>query len=138
MTALARGQTESDTTAVQLVQAKSPRTAMIRSALIPGWGQWYNGQKIKAAIVLAADLGLIGAGIYYNQLAVKSTTDYEYEHYSYWRSQFYWWLIAFRLISMLDAFVDAHLFDFDTGPDLSADSPIASRQVRLTMRLPLN
>ena len=30
----------------------------MRSLAVPGWGQWYNEKKLKAAVVFAAELGI--------------------------------------------------------------------------------
>jgi len=108
-----------DSTRVFVPEGKSPTGAVIRSALIPGWGQWYNGQKLKALLVVGVELGLVGEAIYYNQLAAKSSTVWERDFYEDWRSRFLWWLLAAHILNMLDAYVDAHLKDFDTGPNLS-------------------
>ncbi|MFQ5752682.1 MAG: DUF5683 domain-containing protein, partial [bacterium] len=35
------------------------------------------------------------------------------------RNLTYWVIAGFTLLSMLDAYIDAYLFDFDAGPDLA-------------------
>jgi len=112
-------QGENDTIKIAKPEAKSPIGAVVRSALIPGWGQWYNEQKLKAVFVLAGEVALAGNAVYYNQMAVKSTTFDEREFYCDVRSRFIWWFAGIYLLNLLDAYVDAHLWDFDTGPDLS-------------------
>ena len=92
---------------------------MLRSAIIPGWGQWYNGKKLKAVLVLGAELALAGNAIYFNQMAVRTNDDYEKEYYRENRRLYLWWLAAAHLLNVMDAVVDAHLWGFDTGPDLS-------------------
>jgi hypothetical protein len=111
---------EADTVKSAPSVVKSPRTAMLRSAFLPGWGQWYNNQKLKALIVFGGEAALIGNAVYYNQMAVSSSTYGDRKFYQDIRSQFLWWLVAVHLLNILDAYVDAHLFDFDTGPDLSS------------------
>jgi hypothetical protein len=113
-----------DTTRVQSLKEKSPTGAMIRAALFPGLGQFYNRQIIKGLVVIGGELALLGNVIYYHQKAVKSNTDWEYDFYLDYKTQYIWWLVAVHLISMLDAFVDAHLWDFDAGPDLSVGGMI--------------
>lgn len=128
-------QIENDTTGIQFSVEKSPRVAVIRSALVPGWGQWYNGQKLKALLVLGGELALAGNAILYNQWAVKSSTKMEREFYQYNRSRFLWWFFGVYLLNILDAYVDAHLWNFDTGPDLSSLWVMGEEKVLVTLRI---
>ncbi len=90
---------------------------MIRSLVFPGLGQFYNEQYIKAAIVLAGQGTRIGFSFYYKNRASKIPLEEEF--YKDRRNLMYWWIGAATLLSMLDAYIDAHLYDFDTGPDLA-------------------
>lgn len=113
---------------------KSPWGAVLRSAVIPGWGQFYNESYWKIPLVW----GLLA---YYTSVWIKS-------HRLYWDNQEYYLnnkninIIAEKLyksrrdfyrdqrdefavyiglvyfLTLVDAYVDAHLFDFDVGPDL--------------------
>lgn len=98
---------------------KSPTGALIRSLVFPGLGQWYNGKKLKAVAVFLGETGLLANAIYLNQKLVKSKTEYEREYYINNRNLSVWWLIGVMLYSAADAYVDAHLSDFDESPDLS-------------------
>jgi len=123
-------------------KAKSPTGAMWRSLAFPGWGQWYNGKKLKAALAFGAETGVVGAAVYFDGRLRKAST---FEDQEYWRDRrnlMYWWLGAAILLSMADAYVDAQLSDFDEGPELSAALPRGDRQgvgstLRLKIRLPL-
>lgn len=115
-------QENSDSVHVTTIVEKSPRGAMLRAALMPGWGQLYNDQKLKALLVFGGEMALVGNAIYYNQIAHKSQTVDERRFYQDMRGQFLWWLFAIHLLNILDAYVDAHLWNFDTGPDLSLDT----------------
>lgn len=42
----------------------SPRGALVRSLAVPGWGQIYNGQYLKAPIVVGVLATLVGASVY--------------------------------------------------------------------------
>ena len=53
-----------DTTA--LVMTKSPWGAVLRSAIIPGWGQIYNESYIKAPVIWGIGAGLVAAWIWNN------------------------------------------------------------------------
>jgi len=44
----------------------SPTGAIVRSALLPGWGQLYNKRYKKTFLFLAADLSMIGMYLYKN------------------------------------------------------------------------
>ena len=99
---------------------KSPTGAMIRSLVFPGWGQFYNKKYFKAILVCGVEIGLIANSIYLNQKYLKSETDNEREFYINNRNISNWWLVGVILISMADAYVDAHLHNFDESPDLSA------------------
>ncbi len=97
----------------------SPKAAMIRSIIFPGWGQWYNGNKWKAALVFATETGIIGASIYWNNRSKKAQDELDKILYKDYRNQSYWYLGIAVLISMGDAYIDAHLAGFDVSPDLS-------------------
>lgn len=99
--------------------AKSPTGAMLRSMALPGWGQWYNGKRLKSVLVAGGEVGLVVDAIVQNQLAAKAETIYDREYYRNNRSLAIWYLGALILYSMADAYVDAHLFDFDESTSLS-------------------
>jgi hypothetical protein len=96
---------------------KSPRGALIRSAVLPGWGQWYNGSRWKSGLVAAAGIGL-GANIaFQNRRAADSATDEERAYYVNNRNLTFWWVAGLYALTLADAYVDAHLWHFDTGPE---------------------
>ena len=98
---------------------RSPRGALWRTLLFPGWGQWYNGKKAKAVLVFAAETGLIANAIYWNQKAQSAATDYDRAFYENNRNLSNWWLLFMIFMSATDAYVDAQLSDFDVSPNLS-------------------
>ena len=79
-------QVMSDSTRTEPPEEKSPTGAMLRSALIPGWGQWYSDQKLKAVIVFGAQMALIGNAVYYHQKAIKSQTPDDRDFYLDYKS----------------------------------------------------
>lgn len=107
-----------DSTKNSSLKTKSPKSAVIRAVVFPGLGQFYNEQYIKAGIVLIGQSVLVGLSIYYNNLASESMTPEGQEFYKDRRNLMYWLMGAGTLLSMLDAYIDAQLFDFDTGPEL--------------------
>ena len=104
---------------IKLKMTKSPKGAMLRSLIIPGWGQFYNGKWFKGIIIGGTEIGLITNAIIQNQFVVQAETEFEKEFYRENRSLSIWWLGAVILYSITDAFVDAHLYDFDDSPNLS-------------------
>jgi TolB-like protein len=59
------------------VVLRSRGDAVFRSALVPGWGQLYNRQPIKAAVIGAAAVGTVGAALYFHLKAQKAEQDYQ-------------------------------------------------------------
>ncbi|RMF57559.1 MAG: hypothetical protein D6743_18790 [Calditrichaeota bacterium] len=100
-------------------QKKSPKGAMLRSLAFPGWGQVYNHQFIKAGLVVSAQGVLIFLMLRYNSKASDHPDGTsKHELYIDRRNLTFWLMGAVTALSMLDAYIDAHLYDFDTGPDL--------------------
>jgi hypothetical protein len=105
------------------IGTKSPKGAMLRSALLPGWGQWYNGSKWKCGLVIAGAAGL-GVNIaVQNRRASESATDAEREYYVNNRNLAIWWLAGLYALTLVDAYVDAQLWHFDTGPEPGWGNP---------------
>ena len=123
---------------------KSPKTASILSAIIPGAGQIYNNKYWKAPIVW----GGIGLSVYYIVFNTKkykqykdayiaridsdsTTVDMQFsgsdaqiqsdmEYYRRMRDISYIATAAIYTLNILDAAVDAHLKHFDINDDISA------------------
>ncbi len=111
-------------------ESKSPRGALIRSAVLPGWGQWYNGTKWKTGLVAAGAAGLAANIIIQNRRAADSATEDERAFYENSRNLTWWWVAGLYGLTLADAYVDAHLWHFDTGPELGRESV----GVRLSVR----
>jgi hypothetical protein len=104
----------SDSTAVanpKLV-GKSPTKTMIRSLLVPGWGQVYNEKKIKGALVAAAEISSIVA-FFVRRDQINSEIVPVGQPPK--RNLYLLTTIGIVFYSVVDAFVDAHLDDFDWG-----------------------
>ncbi len=121
--------------------AKSPWLAVGFSAVAPGAGQIYNTNYWKAPLIW----GLGGYWIYewiklnnkykdlrdqYNQSLVSdppignprylSNRDFYRDE----RDKFAWYLGALYFLNLVDAYVGAHLYDFDVTPDLGVDGRV--------------
>jgi hypothetical protein len=114
---------------------KSPGTAMLLSAMLPGAGQFYNHSYWKVPVVL-------GFGLYFVSSWLDNNRRYEdyqekyaasilknpagdpillnvREFYKEQRDSFTWYFFLLYFISIADAYVDASLYDFNVGGDLS-------------------
>lgn len=126
---------------------QNPRKALLRSAIIPGWGQARNHKWWKVPLVYG---GFVGLGLVYefnnryykeflteSQFRTESKTPDEVSFYPQYKgipaSQIYsakdfyrrnrdltlYASIGFYGLQMLDAYIDARLATFDVGDDLS-------------------
>ncbi len=105
------------------IRKKQPLKAVALSCLFPGGGQFYNGKFIKSGFVLAVEGSFIGLAAYHHLEAEKyydkyrvslSETDYnEYVKYYERRQSDFFWIGTIIFLSAIDAYVDAHLFDFE-------------------------
>ena len=123
------------------VEKKNPTAAMLRSLVVPGWGQFYNGKWFKGIIIAGAEVGLVANAIVLNQWAKEAETEDERYFYLDNRNLSFWILGATILYSMADAYVDAHLFNFDESPELTfffrreSEPLVGIRSSIVTMRL---
>jgi hypothetical protein len=96
---------------------------LLASAAYPGLGQLLNGTEAKAAIVGAAG-AFLGARLLledrwtrhslrrYRETGEQAYFDQYSEHFDT-RQTLMWWAIVAALYGLVDAYVDAHLADFD-------------------------
>jgi hypothetical protein len=140
-----------DTARTEFRMTKSPVGALVRSAIVPGWGQFYNESYWKLPI-------LFGVGGYFVYEWIQNNNrfkDYEQqfdasitasnssgnsrlkllrEFYRDQRDSYSWYLAALYLLNLLDAYIDAHLYDFDVSGGLSIRlNPFNQKQI-ITMQ----
>jgi hypothetical protein len=125
-----------DTVSTAYKPTKSPGLALLFSAVLPGAGQFYNESYWKIPI-------LVGFGYYfatrwldnndstkrYRDLYAQSITkensagngNYQRlrEFYKDQRDAFSWYIFIYYIVNLVDAYVDASLYDFNVGDDLS-------------------
>lgn len=95
------------------VPRRSPALSVALSGAFPGGGQIYTGNYLKAA-AFAGALGYIGYRYLDEDRAAKAaTSDYEWWDHDQERRIYKWWGLGVWLVSMADAYVDAHLYKFD-------------------------
>ncbi len=94
------------------VLTKSPAGAMLRSAALPGWGQFYNEKYIKGALILSLESFFMAGALVEHRNFVRENRSWSSIHRER-RNDFLIWLVGTILFSMADAYVDAHLYRFD-------------------------
>ena len=119
-----------------ILPKKSPFGALVRSVALPGWGQFYNKQSLKGSLIFATETTLLVAMAVewkrrdehlraFNQLPLDSPDkSWEFELYQFHRDNrnlFLWSLAGVVFYSMMDAYVDAHLFNFKQDQVKDAD-----------------
>jgi TM2 domain-containing membrane protein YozV len=105
----------------------SPRGALLRAFIFPGWGQFYNHRYAKGVGVLLVETTLVVELAQRwqttNQLWEKSRSyppgseerqiyQDRYLKAEERRNAYSWWTSGFIILSALDAYVDAYLFGF--------------------------
>lgn len=104
------------------VMQKSPWGAVLRSAIIPGWGQIYNESYWKVPIVWGITGWLVYVWVDNNNLYKDNRTLFlqtgddrykRFRDYRDQRDQFAIYIVLTYFLNLVDAYVDAHLFDFN-------------------------
>ena len=131
--------------------SKSPWQAMWRSMVLPGFGQYYNEHYWKVPLFVGTT-GYLVYSIIDNQNKFSDKSDelqaaadagrptttlkVEREFYRDSRDEAAFYLLGVYILSIVDAYVGAHLYDFDVGDDLSGELlllPVSGR-IGLQMR----
>ena len=120
------------------VMKKSPWGAVLRSAILPGWGQFYNESYLKIPIIW----GLAAWFIYnwnWNNNYYKIYSELTLQDYGYHglRDQFHDQRDLFTIymgityfLNLVDAYVDAQLFDFSFSQNNSTGQPMLNLRVK--------
>lgn len=109
--------------------SKSPGLAVLLSAVVPGAGQAYNESYWKVPIVLGLGIYFASQWLHNNRLVKDFRAEFNAtgnpqdlvrrDFYKDQRDTFTWYLAILYFANLVDAYVDASLYDFDVGDDLS-------------------
>jgi hypothetical protein len=88
---------------------KSPWGAVARSAMLPGWGQFYNESYIKSVLTSAAFFYFGIRALQYGE-KYRETGNPAYKDQRVTNT---WYLGLTYFLIMVDAYIDAYLFGFD-------------------------
>lgn len=141
-----------DPTIKKFKMHKSPTVAVLLSAALPGAGQFYNESYWKIPII-GGLVGYFGYEYFRNNNLYKDFRD-QYaasqteinpggdfnlkslrEFYRDQRDDFVWYFLIVYVVSMVDAYVDAHLFDFDVSDDKFTKYGTRGKEYRLKFNL---
>ena len=116
-------------------RTKSPGMAMLYSAILPGAGQAYNESWWKVPIVTGLGIYFLGSFLHNDRLATEYREKYEQsllenpygdprllaqrDFYKAQRDSFAWYFLILYVLNIVDAYVDASLYNFDVSPALS-------------------
>lgn len=132
------GRKDTDTV---FIMKKSAWGAVLRSAVIPGWGQFYNQSYWKVPVVWGVTAWFVYNWIdnnnnyttyknaYYKDLRDSAdvnltSNDRRYrDFYHDQRDLFAIYLGLAYLLNLVDAYVDAHMFDFTVKEDMLTKAP---------------
>ncbi len=106
---------------------KSPSKAAFYSFIVPGGGQYYNEAPWKSLLWGGSELGFIALTSYhqnkfneYKDKRSKATTTEDWKKWDkkagdeiHKRNNGFWWLGSTVILSMMDAYVDAALFNYE-------------------------
>jgi hypothetical protein len=150
------GSSPADSAARAALPKTAPFKVMLRSAVVPGWGQLYNHQPLKAALVVGVEGALVASALRELKLqndAIQRAADLtvlgdtagatraneEADTHRNRKISWIWWEVAAHLLSMADAYVDAQLSTFAADrPDrasLGPPLPEDDRTVSLALRV---
>ena len=130
-------------------EGKSTTIAMLASMIAPGTGQIYNESYWKAPVIWG--VGYYFYSVYQNQDDLYRTYRAQYDttisvanpsgdtqlrslrdFHKGQRNNFGWYIVVVYLLNIVDAYVDAALFNFEVSPNLQG-----TNQWRVRMRIPL-
>ncbi|MEW5876384.1 MAG: hypothetical protein AB1752_14555 [Candidatus Zixiibacteriota bacterium] len=115
---------------------QSPTGTLLKSAVIPGWGQWSNGKKQKAAIYAGIEAYFFTKAMIWRGRTSDRLQDWQvtcdagdcdedlfssYDSARDRRNYFYWLLGTTIFVSMFDAYADRYLLTLEQTKDKGDD-----------------
>jgi hypothetical protein len=94
---------------------KSSMGAVLRSAVLPGWGQVYNEKYLKGLFLLGVN-GSFGYAIYHYHKEWEDTGEKQFQEK---RNLYTWYFGLSYFLTLIDAYIDAYLYGFDKAIELA-------------------
>jgi hypothetical protein len=121
------------------VMSKSPLGAVLRSAVIPGWGQFYNESYLKIPVIWGLGFWFGYEWKWNNDQYIFYRNKYSATHDEFYRLNrtfyrdqrdlFTIYMVILYIANLIDAYVDANLFDFDVSENSLIQSPMLNLRV---------
>lgn len=118
------------------IMQKSPWGAVALSAIIPGLGQFYNESYWKIPVIWGVGALFISGWVYnnnlykdYKDLFIETGNNTYLSYRDFYRDQrdnFTIYLVLLYILNLVDAYVDAHLYDFTVEEDFITGSSRAN------------
>ena len=122
--------TEAETDSTRTVQSGlstgadtllSAHGALLRSAVLPGWGQFYNGRPVKGLFFGAASATALTSVLVEHRRINSAPTPEEHQDRTARRNSRLLYFALSVALAAIDAYVDAHLADFGTEVEMRRD-----------------
>jgi hypothetical protein len=134
------------------VSTSPPHRVLLRSLIFPGWGQLENGQPSKAALVATVESAFFAAAFVELRRADRAFEAHElaaergdqdeadrlFRLYEDRRGRAigrFWWGAFTVMLSALDAYVDAHMRDFEVDRSIKERAAPAAAELELGVTL---
>ena len=106
--------TEVEADSTRTVQSPLPSAhgALLRSAVLPGWGQFYNGRPVKGLFFGAASAAALAATVVEHRRISSAPTPEAHQDRTARRNSRLLYFALSVALAAIDAYVDAHLADF--------------------------
>ena len=99
----------------------SAHSALLRSAVVPGWGQFYNGRPVKGLFFGAASAtALTSVVVEHRRIRFAPTPEEHQDRTARRNSRLLYFALSVALAAT-DAYVDAHLADFGAGAAMQVE-----------------
>lgn len=99
----------------------SPTGTLLKSVAFPGWGQWANGKKQKAAVYFGIESYWITKAMIWRHRARTAGNPTDFAHAQDRRNYFYWLTGITVFVSMFDAYADRYLLKLEQTRDAGED-----------------
>ncbi len=114
----------------------SAHGALLRSAVLPGWGQFYNGRPVKGLFFGAASATALAAVVAEHRRIRSASTPEGHQNRTARRNSRLLYFAISVALAATDAYVDAHLADFGAGTAMQVEMQRGKAWLKLKVPLP--